>query len=224
MLVTWAVFIPSFTTAHGGRTNDSGCHNDKARNHYHCHNSLQDNTKSPLTSNPIVIKNTSKPNASNYYYDRKQWPHWSDSDQDCQNTRAEIFIAQSIIDVLYRNTKRCSVVYGRWIDPYSGKFLSMTKDIDIDHVVPLSWANRRGGFYWSKAKKKRFANDWDNLLIVSDSLNRMKGDKGPDKWLPPIRSFHCKYIGLFDQIVQKYGLKYINQESEKIAEKLLKCK
>ncbi|WP_369128033.1 MULTISPECIES: YHYH domain-containing protein [unclassified Pseudoalteromonas] len=28
----------SLISAHSGRTNSEGCHNDKKNNHYHCHN------------------------------------------------------------------------------------------------------------------------------------------------------------------------------------------
>jgi hypothetical protein len=40
-------------------------------------------------------------------YDRSDWPHWSDSDNDCQKMRHELLIANSNSPVSYKNDKPC---------------------------------------------------------------------------------------------------------------------
>lgn len=123
-------------------------------------------------------------------YNRDQWPHWSDHDHDCQNTRAELLIERSETTVTFTNHKKCTVKTGRWIDPFSAKVFTRASDVDIDHVVPLAWAHghSNGGQSWPTWKKEQFANDTDNLLIVDDGLNSQKSAQGPDDWLPPNRS------------------------------------
>jgi hypothetical protein len=39
-----------------------------------------------------------------------------------------------------------------------------------------------------------FANDLDNLILAKASLNRQKGAKGLDEWLPPNHSYRCEYF------------------------------
>ena len=111
-------------------------------------------------------------------YNRSDWPHWSDDDGDCQNTRHELLIATSLTSVAFKTDKGCNVLTGSWYDPYSGETLADSIALDLDHIVPLKWAHGRGGDKWSRDLKKQFANDPNNLLLVQASLNRQKGAKG----------------------------------------------
>jgi len=45
-------------------------------------------------------------------------------------------------------------------------------DIDIDHVVALSWAWHRGAATWTRGRRVEFANDPVNIVAVEASLNR----------------------------------------------------
>lgn len=154
-------------------------------------------------------------------YRRKNWRHWIDKDGDCQNTRHELLIAESLKPVVFKSAKNCTVTIGLWYGSYSGDIYSRASDLDIDHVVPLNWAYWHGGALWSKAKKQSFANDLENLMVVDDGLNKKKGAKGPDRWLPPLRSYQCKYIRHFDYIVNKYQLKYTVSERAFVHSKLI---
>ncbi|MBN7820841.1 HNH endonuclease family protein [Bowmanella yangjiangensis] len=156
-------------------------------------------------------------------YDRNDWPHWVDSDGDCQNTRAEALIAASQIEVNFDDGETCRVLLGTWLDPFSGEVLSSAGDIDVDHIVPLKWANAHGGASWHRDMKRQFANDMDNLLVVSNSLNRAKGAQGPDQWLPPNQAYQCEYIQRFDRMVQKYQLVYQASEQAFIQAQLASC-
>jgi hypothetical protein len=156
-------------------------------------------------------------------YNRRDWLHWVDTDKDCQDTRAELLIAQSLAAVTFRNDKECSVIGGHWDDPFSGKTWTRATDVDIDHVVPLKWANGRGGSKWSKTEKQTFANDVENLLVVQDNLNQSKGAKGPDEWMPPNQAYRCRYVAHFDGIVAKYNLAYLASEKRTIAKMLESC-
>ncbi|WKT61984.1 DUF1524 domain-containing protein [Microbulbifer thermotolerans] len=93
------------------------------------------------------------------------------------------------------------------MDPYTGHFFTKASDLDVEHIVPLKWAHDHGGASWSRAQKRRFAEDPDNLWLVDDGHNQSKGDRGPDEWMPPYEPVAQIYVQRFMAIVQKYGLK-----------------
>jgi hypothetical protein len=139
-------------------------------------------------------------------YNRRDWPHWVDWDGDCQNERHEVLIEQSKIPVKFKRNRGCSVSWGLWRDPYSGREFTKASDLDIDHIVPLMWAHQHGGYRWSREEKRQFANDHENLIAVQKELNREKGAQGPDMWLPPNEKFRCTYVKRFLSILNKYKL------------------
>lgn len=138
-------------------------------------------------------------------YHRDAFIHWDDSDGDCQNTRAEILISLSTAATTMRSTG-CSVVHGRWYDPYTDSTFTSARDLDIDHIVPLSFAWDHGAYSWDNETRRAFANDLRNLLPVSASANRSKGDKGPLEWLPPNSEYRCSYVLRFQRITRIYKL------------------
>lgn len=137
-------------------------------------------------------------------YSRDAFGHgWADTDKDCQNTRHEVLIQQSSTKpTLSKNG--CKAEHGRWVSLFTGKVITDAKQLDIDHVVPLKWAWEHGANQWPDHKRVQFANDPVNLIAVEASLNRAKGAKGPDEWLPPKNE--CQYVLRFKRILTKYAL------------------
>jgi hypothetical protein len=141
----------------------------------------------------------------NWGYSRSKFGHgWSDMDGDCQDSRQETLVAQSTAPVRFESNDKCRVASGRWISPFTGKVIHDPSAMDIDHVVPLKWAWKRGADKWSDSKREQFANDPANLISVELSLNRQKGAKGPAEWLPPANQ--CEYVLRFIRVAKKYGL------------------
>jgi len=150
--------------------------------------------------------------AANNSYDRGKFDHWIDSDHDCLNTRHELLLKLSTSTIDYGNNK-CSVGRGKWLDPYTGKTFYNSRDLDVDHLVPLKWAWLHGADSWTAEKRRKFANDYSNLFAVEASANRQKGAKGPLEWLPPEESFQCQYTLRFKRIALSYGLKFTKHEA-----------
>ena len=144
-------------------------------------------------------------------YDRHLYDHWIDEDGDCQNARHELLQELSTAPVKLAKS-RCTVTHGRWNDPYTGEIHTNSRDLDIDHMVPLAWAHAHGANKWGADLRRKFANDPVNLFAVLASANRQKGAKGPLDWLPPNQAFQCQYVTRFHRIVLTYRLQYTNRE------------
>ena len=142
-------------------------------------------------------------------YQRTAWKHWIDVDRDCQNTRDEALIAESLVPVTFADARGCRVASGRWEDLYSGEIYTSPTELDVDHMVPLQWAHQHGGWAWSPPIKAEFANELEypaHLVVVHRSLNRAKGAKGPEAWVPPDVARHCAYGRAWIAIVERWGL------------------
>ncbi|MFE3125536.1 DUF1524 domain-containing protein [Streptomyces hydrogenans] len=113
-------------------------------------------------------------------------------------------------ELRFRDGSDCVVVAMTLDDPYTGTTIDWRKqkaaEVQIDHVVPLSYAWQMGASRWSDAKRKRLANDPLNLLPVQGRANSAKGDSGPASWLPPDRGIRCAYAVRFAQVAEKYEL------------------
>ncbi|MFE1439438.1 HNH endonuclease family protein [Streptomyces sp. NPDC058739] len=113
-------------------------------------------------------------------------------------------------NVRFRSGSDCVVVSMDLYDPYTGKDIAWKKaratEVQIDHVVPLSYAWQMGAARWDKDKREQLANDALNLLPVSGRTNSAKGDSGPASWLPPNKAIRCSYAVRFAQVALKYDL------------------
>jgi outer membrane protein OmpA-like peptidoglycan-associated protein len=138
-------------------------------------------------------------------YDRSLFGGWADQDDDCQNTRQELLQELSTAPVRLASNN-CTVVRGKWLDPYTGNTFTNARDIEIDHLVPLKWAWDHGADQWSASKRVEFANDSANLFAVYGPENQDKGAKGPLEWLPTEQQFHCQYVTRFTRVVKTYDL------------------
>lgn len=156
--------------------------------------------------------------AASVSYSRSEWKHWLDLDGDGCDTREQVLKASGI-DVK-TDPKTCKVLSGTWVEPYSGKTYTDPSAMDLDHVVPLSWAAANGGNSWPAEKKTAFANDPLNLFLSDASENRSKGDKGPSEYLPPNQSFQCTYVTSFVSVVISYDLT-MSQLDKAAAEKVI---
>lgn len=209
------LLAPSIATAHGGGLDDIGGHTNRSTGEYHCHrNPCRTIHKS---SQDAIDEAVTERRSFSGLYDRSDWPHWVDKDRDCQDTRAEILIATSKTPVKFKRNRGCVVSWGEWFDPFTGRTVTQASSLDIDHIVPLAEAHRSGGHAWTRAERRQFANDPDNLLPVTSSVNRSKGDQDPAHWLPGNNAYHCEYITKWRAIKLKYHLDSDEREKKAVA-------
>jgi hypothetical protein len=147
-------------------------------------------------------------------YSRARFPHWIDQPDGC-STREEVLKRQGTGVVAAPGT--CKITAGSWLSPYDGVTYTDPLKLDIDHVVPLAAAWRSGAKNWTDAQRQDFANDLTRpqLLAVSLTQNRAKGDQDPSQWKPPNHAFWCQYAE--DWVAVKYFWKLTVTVAEKTA-------
>jgi hypothetical protein len=159
-------------------------------------------------------------------YDRESmYGGWRDDDGDCQNTRQEVLIVESLVPVALSDNG-CSVMSGLWFDPYTGLTFTVPGDLDIDHLVPLKEAHQSGAHAWTDEKRRDYANDLDNpghLIAVDDGTNQSKGHRDPAKWLPPSLAFRCAYVSAWIAVKRKWGLAMDSAEEAAIRDGFSEC-
>lgn len=95
--------------------------------------------------------------------------------------------------------------------------------VDIDHVVALGNAWKTGAHLLSDEQRVAIANDPINLVAVSASENRSKGDRDVSTWTPWNRDIHCGYAASQVQVKSKYGLWVTPAEQHVLAQMLETC-
>jgi len=131
------------------------------------------------------------------------------------NTRHKVLLKEGHnITVTSGKNKMCKITSGWWTDYYTGEKLTTPEEIDIDHVVPLKEAWCSGAYKWNKEKRIKFANDEGNLYITHRSLNRSKGDRTLEEWLPQNNLFACYYIKTYGKVKDDYSLTHKIEDIE----------
>ena len=166
------------------------------------------NSTTGSTDKP-VIGNVRIGEAENQYYNRAEHygSGWVDTDHNGCDTRNDVLRRYGRNVKLHKNG--CIVLSSTIHDVYNGVDIQQTYkggQIEIDHIVPLSYAHQHGAAHWTQEKRIEFANDTENLLPVSSKDNNSKKDKGPADWRPTDTSYSCQYGKSFLSIIEKYDL------------------
>jgi hypothetical protein len=106
----------------------------------------------------------------------------ADPDRNGCSTREDV-MARDLVDKTVAGV--CNVVKGTLHDPYTGRDVTYDESVysgsvQIDHMVPLSYAWRAGAESWDKSKRVEFANDQArNLLAVDGRVTRVPVSGSP---------------------------------------------
>ena len=169
-------------------------------------------------------------------YDRPST--WDDSDNDCISDRHEILIAQHDSGdgqfELVMSSGGCSVISGRWYDPYDGVYYYSASSVEIDHVVALyeSWISGLGNL--SASEQRVFANTGSTrvgtkpetshqFLAVGNASNSSKGSADPAQWMPNQSSYHCTYLKKWVLVKVQNELLFDQAEFDYIASRQGEC-
>lgn len=162
-------------------------------------------------------------------YEREQFGDgWLTNVADGCSTREQILM-RDLTDVTMRSDRKCKVHTGNLNpDPYAGKNIAFNSvedpmAVQIDHVVPLSEAWKKGAWQWDPNVRVQFANDPLNLLASDGPTNNSKGDKSPSRWMPKNKAFTCEYAERYVQITDKYALAMDPADAETLGRVLEQC-
>ncbi|MBF6126359.1 HNH endonuclease family protein [Nocardia brasiliensis] len=167
-------------------------------------------------------------------YTREQFgPAWSDDvsvpggHNGC-GTRDDI-LQRDLIDVTFKDTKRCVVATGTLNDLYTGKTIKFVRgpktsdDVQIDHIIALSDAWQKGAQQLSAERRRDLANDPLNLQAVDGPTNQSKSDSDAASWLPPSKGYRCAYLTRQIQVKAAYQLWVTQAEKDAMTRELGTC-
>jgi hypothetical protein len=171
------------------------------------------------TARQIAVALVTRAESGSSTYSRTAFKHWIDANGDCQDTRAEVLVAESQVSPAFTTSRRCTVSRGKWLSWYDGRTWTNPSDVDIDHFIPLKEAWESGARSWSATNRQRFANDLGHgwtLEAVTDNVNSSKGDRDPAQWLPPSSSAHCRYAVRWAAVKYRWRLSVDTAERTKL--------
>ncbi|PPF56895.1 HNH endonuclease [Clavibacter michiganensis] len=163
-------------------------------------------------------------------YDRDAFgPAWADADGNGCDQRDDVLVRDLAVVAFAASDDGCTVATGRLEDAYTGRSIEFRRGprtsaaVQVDHLVPLSWAWRHGAWAWSDARRERLATDLDELQAVDGPANQEKSDQGPATWLPPAAAYRCVYVTRFAFVLGRYGLEIDEEDRDAIDGVLVAC-
>jgi hypothetical protein len=164
---------------------------------------------------------TVKAEGSTSGYSRDLFPHWITQSGTC-DTREQV-LKRDGTGVTVNSS--CQPTAGSWYSVYDATWVTSSSSIDIDHIVPLAEAWKSGANAWTTARRQQFANDLSiaQLIAVSASSNRSKGDSDPASWKPTNTSVHCIYAREWIWVKYTYGLSLQSAEKTALQQMLGTC-
>ncbi|CAM3285865.1 HNH endonuclease family protein [Nocardioides dubius] len=158
---------------------------------------------------------------------------WRDTDRNGCNQRDDVLLRDAVAgSTRVQQQGRCDhdVLAGTWVDPYSGRTLtlddlkdpSQAQAVQIDHVVPLAEAWASGASAWTPERRAEYANDLDVLLAVDGPTNASKGADDPAAWRPR-KGYQCAYAVHWIAIKDAWRLSADPSEVDALREMLGYC-
>lgn len=154
-------------------------------------------------------------------YSRDRFHHWDAQGGGC-DTR-DVVLKRDGQGVIA--STECKITKGTWLSAYDGKSVTDPQDLDIDHMVPLANAWRTGAAAWTDQQREAFANDLTRpqLIAVTLSTNRSKGDQDPSEWKPPNAEYWCTYAQSWITVKAYWKLSVTAAEKASLADMLGRC-
>jgi hypothetical protein len=157
-------------------------------------------------------------NGKNESFSAADYPHWTMVSASCDSR-------ESILkSVGFKTDSTCRPITGStsYTSPYDGKKTDDPSELDIDHIIPLVYANNHGASSWSKEQKTAFANDVSQLVAVSSDSANKKGDNGPSGWLPQ-SDYQCTYASDWVNTAIKYHISVTSGDKKALKTALQSC-
>ena len=190
-----AALIGAAAQAHPGHTAADGCHFERSTGSRHCH--AEPAAAAPPTGETwrgiaIAPEHRCSP------YERSDYSY-------PQEIEADIIARQ-----------------GGMFSPYTGETFASRRESDIEHIVATSEAHDSGACAWTKARRRAFARDLENLTLASPELNRgSKQAKDFAQWQPARNK--CWMAATIVAVKRKHSLTVDRAEQQALESVLAGC-
>jgi hypothetical protein len=148
-----------------------------------------------------------------------------DADHDCRNIRAEVLQHESLIQVRWKDARRCVVVHGQWYSTFDRRTVRWASNTTVVWMVPLSEAWQSGASAWSTARRQAYANDLADsrtLRAVTTTSAKARANREPTGWLPSSAS-RCNYVAEWVAVKLRWGLAINSAERTRLASLAAGC-
>lgn len=152
-------------------------------------------------------------------YDQGSWRHWSGA--PC-STRVTVLVRDGRRTHVEKSAHHCAVTLGQWVDPWSHARVSNPSSMDVEPLIPLSYAAVHGARTWSPAQKERFANDTSQLVAVSHDTHQARNHAGPASWMPA--NDVCHFSQTWIMTAHKYHLSLSGDDKGALKKGLESCR
>lgn len=159
-------------------------------------------------------------------YDRESFSNGWGKIQNC--SLRELILLRDLTNTRL-DEDGCRILSGTLNDPYTGETISFlrgavsSQSVQIDHIVAVSDAWQKGAQQLTPQLRYDFYNDPLNLLAVDGPTNNKKGDSDAATWLPPNKSYRCRYVARQIAVKIKYTLWVTQAEKKAINSVLNNC-
>ena len=125
----------------------------------------------------------------------------------------------------YSSSKMRNALVGKlggYFAPYSLETHWSGSTVDVEHMVSLSEAHDSGACAWPRDKKRKFAQDIDNLTLAGQRVNRyVKVAKDVAEWLPDQN--RCWFVNSVVRTKAKWGLSMDPAEAQAALNIMARC-
>jgi len=138
-------------------------------------------------------------------------------------------LGRDLTNIKVRSVSDCTILSGTLNDPYTGKIIQFARGpssstaVQIDHVVAIGDAWQKGAQQLSYDERVHLYNDPLELLAVDGPTNEQKSDGDAATWLPPNKSFRCRYVARQIAVKIKYKLWVTQAEYDAMQHVLETC-
>ena len=157
-------------------------------------------------------------------YSSTGFASWVDADGDGCKTPQEVLIRDASDPPTVGSG--CTLTGGSWYSRYDGVTVSDSTQLRIDSLVPRQEAWQSNAWRWDADTRRRFMNDLGysrTLLPVTAAVFRDKAAQEPTQWLPPRKSFDCRYMAWWVAVKWRWRLSVDATERSFLSSHLSAC-
>ena len=179
------------------------------------HNTRLNNSMRPLTR--------SAERDARIQHDVNVLRFWTSRPAGCRDVR-EILMARTATRPVEWTPNGCSVASGRWLDPFTQRQITDPERVEIDHIIPLEWAWKRGAHRWPAGARESFYHDVNNVVATTPDFRRERAGQSPLEWTPPEARHQCAHFERVLRMLRAYDFDVSTSEvNEVIAKRHQAC-